>query len=217
MTSRLQNFTFSTSTCPKVKRCLSFAISSTGHVVCNHSNDAMVSPLGTAHHQHTRFQHRRLKAQSSGGCKETVSAFSRAICQSVHSLEQLYPDITRFPWNAVWRHANKEVCSLVIRSVLKACCTSPNCHLLPWLHTDCKTVIKKPSPVSVGEYDSMSRWSGAAKLYDESCLGPTSRCHAVVWLPHTSSASIPSDDLANVLSGCLILEQSLPLGIHALQ
>ena len=66
-------------------------VSSASNVVHSHSNDDMVSPLRTAQHQHTRCQHRRLKAQPSGGCKERFSPFSRAICQSFHCLEQLYP------------------------------------------------------------------------------------------------------------------------------
>ena len=56
-------------------------------------------------------------------------------------------------------------CSLLIGSpVSKACCASPNCNLCPWLHTDCRTVIK-PSLVSVGECDSMSRRSGSVKSF----------------------------------------------------
>ena len=85
----------------------------------------------------------------------------------------------------------KSGCSLLIGCpVLNACCTSPNCNLCLWLHTDCKTVIK-PSQVSVGECDSMSRRSGLVKtLNDESCLRTEPRLHAFVWLPSTCRVSI---------------------------
>ena len=57
----------------------------------------------------------------------------------------------------------KSGCPLLIRSpVLNACCASPNCNLCPWLHRDCKTVIK-PSRVSAGECDSMLGRSGSVK------------------------------------------------------
>ena len=169
VTSRLQNFPFPTSQCPIVLACSQTSISPTSNVVDGHSNDAMVSLLWTSQHQNTRFKNRRLKTQPSGDSQKTIPPFSHTIGHSVHCLEQLYPNITRFTWNAIGRHSDKAL--LNGSPVLKTCCTSLNCNLCPSLHTDFKTVIKT-SEVRICE-----------TLHDESGLGPASRWHAVVWLP----------------------------------
>ena len=79
-------------------------------------------------------------------------------------------------------------------------------------------VVIKPSRVSVGECDSMSRRSGSVEtLSDESCLSPTSRWHAVVGASGSEPNEYSSHDPANARAGPLILEHGLPLGIHALQ
>ena len=146
-----------------------------------------LSPLGTAQHQHTVCQHRRLKAPHSGGGKKTVPPLSRTICHSVHCLEQLYPNTTRLPWDAVRRHAGKDGVPFLDRVT-----SAESLHQISELQLVAMAAYglqdghKKPSLLSVGEYDSMSI---CETLCDESCLGPTSRCHAVIWLPSTSPAS----------------------------
>ena len=167
---------------------------------------------------------RRLRTQSVGGSKKTALPFSRTVGQSVNCHEQLHPNITRFTGNAIG--LQRRCFRLIGSPVLNARCTSPNCNLCPWLHTDCRTVIK-PSWVRLGDCDSMSRKSGSVKHFmmtralarRPDCMlssgfqsmSPRS-IYRTIWPTHSSLSRFFRRHLRR-----LILEQGLPLSIHALQ
>ena len=98
----------------------------------------------------------------------------------------LLPNFVSSTSNAV--HSNsrmrtKRSCSLLIGSpVLKACCTSPNCNLCPWLLTACTTVMKS-SLVSV-------RRSGSVNPFMKSLALARARCCVLVRFPNTTPASV---------------------------
>ena len=170
-------------------------------------------PLST---RNTRFQDGRLKNPDLWSSKKTVPPFPHAIGQSIDCLEQLHPSFTTFTWDSIGRHSDSN-----------ASCTSPNCNLFPWLHTDCKTVMK-PSRVSVGECDSMSRRSGSVK--------PLMMSRAFARRPDgllSSGFQVRAQRVSIARSGqrarawavssrdstlaALVLEQGLLLNFHALQ
>ena len=126
-TTQLQNVTFPTSQCPKVKRCLSLA------TACSRTSSRPPAMLSTA----------------------------TPACEPL----------------------------LIGSPVLKACCTSPNCNLCPWLLTACTTVMKS-SLASVGECDSVSRRSGSVKPFMKSRALARARCCVLVRFPNTTPASV---------------------------
>ena len=100
-------------------------ISSTSSIVDGHPNDAMVFLRCAPQNQNSWLQDGRLEPQTSGCNKKTVPPFSRATGHS-WDLHQ-----------AAFRTKSGSF-RLIQSPVLNACCTSPNCSLCPWLHTDCR-------------------------------------------------------------------------------
>ena len=144
---------FTTSQCPKVKRCFDLEIA------CSRTSSPPRAMSSTALQScHGIFCCVLLKTKTHGSKTDVSNPWrQQEISSSILSyhllVDQLFqaaaPNTTRFSWGSIRRHSDEEWLFSLDRSpVLHSSCTSSNCTLCPWVHTDCRVSQNPPGLVS---------------------------------------------------------------------